>query len=67
MSFTKMHIVGRLWEDDGSSFLAKVPILSTTIPEIPDAVIVGSRCYTLLSSSPLQYNRVTCEKATRIE
>jgi hypothetical protein len=62
---TKIHIMARLHEDDGSSFLAKVPLVITTIPEVPQAVTIGVRVYTLTITSPLQYTRVTSTKAER--
>lgn len=64
---TKMHIVGRLYETNGSSFLAKVPLVITTIPEVPDVVTIGVKVYSLATSNPLQYNRVTSKKATAIK
>ena len=36
MNFTtKIHMTGRLYESDGSSFLAKVPLFFKAVPECP--------------------------------
>lgn len=65
MSFTKISVMARLHEPDGSSFLAKVRLVITTIPEVPEAVTIGSKIYTLTNTYPLQYSRVTSSKAER--
>jgi hypothetical protein len=64
MSFTE--IVGRLWEKDTSSFLAKVPLTITTIPEVPEVVTIGVGTYILMKSDQLEYRRVTPAKVTAL-
>ena len=66
MSFTtNVHVTGRLYEFDGSSFLAKVPLFFKAVPECPQAVTIGSKVYVLTGTAPLQYTRATSTKATK--
>ena len=67
MSFkTKIHMTGRLYEPDGSSFFAKVPLFFTSVPECPQAVTIGVKVYVLIGTAPLQYARATSTKATEL-
>ena len=66
MSFrTKIHMPGRLFETNGDSFLAKVPLFITSIPEIPQTVTIGVAVYVLTNTAPLQYTRATSTKAIK--
>jgi hypothetical protein len=49
-----------------SVFLARIPCIITTVPEIPDAVICEGNCYVLTKTYPLTYARVVASRATRI-
>lgn len=62
---TKIHTVGRLYELDGSSFLAKVPLVITTIPELPQAVTIGVKVFSLTNTVPLTYTRITSREVKR--
>lgn len=67
MNFTtKIHMTGRLYESDGSSFLAKVPLFFKAVPECPQSVTIGAKVYVLTGTAPLQYTRATSTKATRL-
>jgi len=63
---TKLSMVARLYDQDGSSILAKVRLIITTIPEVPEVVTLGVKTYVLTTSAPLSYHRVTSSEAKKI-
>jgi hypothetical protein len=58
-------MIARLYEKDGSSFLATIPVRVTSVPECPEAVVLGSAVYVLVTTNTLRYDRVTTGKAVR--
>ena len=51
---------------DGSRFLARIPLIITVVPELPEAVTCEGHCYTLTRTFPLTYTSVLAARATRI-
>lgn len=47
-------------------FLAHVPIVITTVPELPEVVICEDRAFVLTNKYPLTYTSVYAAKATRL-
>jgi hypothetical protein len=49
-----------------STFLAKVKVVMTTVPELPDVVTLEGKVFVLVESAPLTYIQRTASEATRV-
>ena len=49
-----------------STFLAKVQVVMTTVPELPDVVTLEGKVFVLVESAPLTYIQRTASEATRV-
>lgn len=57
----------RMVEANGkSTFLARVPAILTTIPEIPDVVMCEGKFFTLTTTVPMTYTQRLYAEAVRI-
>lgn len=64
----KMRLVGRFYNDNATAnFLARVPIMITTIPEVPEVVTIGRETYIRIhTDSLLAYRKVFAVKGTKV-
>lgn len=58
-------MIARLYEKDGSSFLATIPMMVTSVPEVPEIVSIGTAVYVLVTTNTLRYDRATTGKAIK--
>lgn len=52
--------------DGPASFLARVNVLISTIPEVPDVVTIENMVFTLVNTAPMTYVRRNAGEATRV-
>lgn len=68
MSKTKSFMTARLIPFGGGyGVVVKIPVLITTIPEVPEVVLFNSRGYRLKGTTPLTYEYVLTGRAEPME
>jgi hypothetical protein len=53
------YLTARVYDSKSTSILVKVPVMMTTIPEVPEVILVKNWAATLFSTNPLAYRTVT--------
>lgn len=61
----RFYMTARVYEGN-NSFLARVPFVLTTIPELTEVIIIEEKAYVLHTTYPLTYRCVFSGRATRI-
>jgi hypothetical protein len=49
------------------TFLARVKVVMTSVPEIPEVVTLESKVFVLVNTAPLTYTQGTSSEATRVK
>jgi hypothetical protein len=62
----KFFMIARVFEGN-NTFLARVPFIVTTLPELTEVILIDDKAYVLHSTYPLTYRNVFAGKATRIK
>lgn len=60
------YMTARVYDSKSASILVKVPIMLTTIPEVPEVILLENWAATLFSTSPLAYRSVTTGRAKHV-
>lgn len=60
-------LTARVYDSKAASLLVKVPVMMTTIPEVPEVIWLDNWAARLISTNPLAYATATTGKAKRVE
>jgi len=60
------YLTARVYDHKSASILVKVPVAMTTIPEVPEVILLENWAAVLYSTSPLAYRSVTSGRAKHV-
>lgn len=47
------------------AFVARVPVVMTTVPETPEVIVIGTQAYVRIGEAPLTYRAAISRRAVR--